>query len=238
MTLRGLQTDGKPSCKYRYLPTTENRGPLCIPFGRQGFLQVGYDPGIPTNTCGRGIQKVHNPQYPQGTIPIYATAIWCSIGAIHLPEGILQGIPGVCVYLDDILVSGKDIQEHNRNLEAVFTRLEEAGFRPKRTKCYFMLSAIEYLGYKISAEGLHPTTEKIRAIQQASPPQDITQLRSFIGIVNYYYPIYPLFLVRCTSYSKRTSPGHGERNNRQHLRKSNPSLPQIAFLHTTTQQRS
>ena len=129
----GLQTDGKPSCKYRYLPTTENRGPLCIPFGRQGFLQVGYDPGIPTNICGRGTQKVHNHKgLFQFTRLPFGVASAPSIFQ-RIMEGILQGIPGICVYLDDILVSGKDIQEHNRNLEAVFTRLEEAGFRLKRT---------------------------------------------------------------------------------------------------------
>ena len=50
-------------------------------------------------------------------------------------EGILQGLPGVSVYIDDILVTGKDEAEHCKNLEAVFTRLEEAGFRLKLVKC-------------------------------------------------------------------------------------------------------
>ena len=47
----------------------------------------------------------------------------------------LQGLCGVCVYLDDILLSGKTMKEHNVNLDYVFNRLEEAGFRLKQQKC-------------------------------------------------------------------------------------------------------
>ena len=76
-------------------------------------------------------------------------------------EGILRGVPGVCVYLDDILITGTD---HLKNLEAVLTCLREAGMRLKRKKCAFMLERVEYLGHQISAEGLQPTKEKVRAI--------------------------------------------------------------------------
>ena len=101
-------------------------------------------------------------------------------------EGVLQGIPNVCVYLDDILVTGRTDEEHLRNLDKVLTRLEEAGMRLKRSKCAFLLPAVEYLGHHISAEGLRPTQGKIRAIKDAPAPQDVTQLRAFLGLVNYY----------------------------------------------------
>ena len=100
-------------------------------------------------------------------------------------EGILQGIPNVCVYLDDILVTG-ETEEHNATLGKVLGRLNEAGMRVKQSKCTFMFPAVEYLGNHISAEGLRPTQEKIRAIMQAPTPQDVTQLRAFLGLVNYY----------------------------------------------------
>ena len=101
-------------------------------------------------------------------------------------EGILRGIPHVCVYLDDILITGETEAEHLKNLDAVLTRLEEGGMRLKRKKCSFMLPAVEYLGHNISAEGLRPTNEKIRAIVDAPVPQDVTQLRAFLGLLNYY----------------------------------------------------
>ena len=72
-------------------------------------------------------------------------------------ESILHGLPGVSVYIDDILITGKSIVKHLENLEAVLTRLEETGLRLKRDKCAFLLPMVEYLGYKITAQGLRPT---------------------------------------------------------------------------------
>ena len=65
-------------------------------------------------------------------------------------------------------------------------RLNEAGMRLKQSKCAFLLPAVEYLRHHILAEGLRPTQEKIRAIMQAPTTQDVTQLRAFLGLVNYY----------------------------------------------------
>ena len=97
----------------------------------------------------------------------------------------------MCVYLDDILVSGGSTEEHLRNLETVFTRLEQAGRRVKRSKCSFMLSSVEYLGFRISAEGLQPTTEKVHAVHSAPAPEDVTQLKSFLGLINHYGKFLP-----------------------------------------------
>ena len=62
-------------------------------------------------------------------------------------DTVLQGIPGVIVYIDDILVSSKDNESHLRSLEEVFVRLEKHGFRLKQEKCAFLLSAVEFLGH-------------------------------------------------------------------------------------------
>ena len=106
-------------------------------------------------------------------------------------ESILQGIPNVCVYLDDILVTGKTTAEHLRTLEDVLKKLESAGVKLKRGKCSFLLPSVEYLGHHISAEGLRPTKEKVRAIADAPAPQNVSQLRSFLGLVNYYGKFLP-----------------------------------------------
>ena len=94
-------------------------------------------------------------------------------------ENILQGIDHVCVYLDDILITGATEEEHIQNLDKVLTRLGSAGIRLKRDKCAFLLPAVEYLGHTISGRGLQPTDEKIQAIKNAPAPHDVTQLKSF-----------------------------------------------------------
>ena len=106
-------------------------------------------------------------------------------------EGILQGIPHVHVYIDDILVADTSKEEHLKTLEMVLSRLEKYGIKLKRAKCKFMLPSVEYLGYHISGEGIRPTEEKRRAIVDAPVPQDVTQLKSFLGLVNYYSKFLP-----------------------------------------------
>ena len=109
----------------------------------------------------------------------------------RIMDAILQGLPGVCVYLDDILVTGETEDKHLQNLEQVLSRLEKAGLQLQRQKCTFMQPSVEYLGHRISAAGLHPSEEKVRAIVDAPVPKDVTQLRSFLGLLNYYGKFLP-----------------------------------------------
>ena len=80
--------------------------------------------------------------------------------------------------------SGKTEQEHLRNLDKVLRCLNQAGPCLKREKCASMLSSVEYLGHRISAEGIQPTQEKVRATAEAPAPNNVSQLRSFLGVVN------------------------------------------------------
>lgn len=128
-------------------------------------------------------------------------------------DNILQGIEGVCAYIDDILVSGKTPEDHLAKLEAVFARLKEAGLHLKREKCYFMLPSVEYLGFKISAEGLQPTAEKIKAVQDAPPPKDISQFKAFLGLVNYYGKFLPDLSSVLAPMYRRLLPGPGKKHN-------------------------
>ena len=106
-------------------------------------------------------------------------------------ETLLQGIPGVCSYLDDILVTGKTETEHLDNLGAVLRKLKSAGMRLKKEKCHFMMSEVEYLGHKLSSKGLQPADDKVKAISQAPSPINISQLKSFLGLVSYYSKFLP-----------------------------------------------
>ena len=101
-------------------------------------------------------------------------------------ESLLRGLPPVCVYLDDILVTGESDEVHIQNLTAVLERLESAGIRLKREKCALMLPKVEYLGHTISAKGLQPLASEVRAIAEVPTPTNVSQLKSFLRMVNYY----------------------------------------------------
>ena len=109
----------------------------------------------------------------------------------RIMDNLLQGIPQVCVYFDDILVTGKSTEEHLKNLEEVLSRLRNAGMRLKKSKCAFLLPQVKYLGHQISEKGLQPTTQKLRAIVEAPAPHNVSQLKSFLGMINYYSKFLP-----------------------------------------------
>ncbi len=97
----------------------------------------------------------------------------------RIMENLLQGITGVLIYIDDILITGKIVAEHLSTLGAVLERLEEAGVKLKRSKCSFLLLSVEFLGYRISGKGIQPAVEKVEVIHRAPEPSDVTQLKSF-----------------------------------------------------------
>ena len=101
-------------------------------------------------------------------------------------DTVLQGIPFVICYLDDILVTGRSEEEHRKNLEEVLSRLQRHGIRLKKEKCRFFSKSVEYLGHVINAEGVHTSPTKVKAIIEAPPPRNLQELRSFLGLINYY----------------------------------------------------
>jgi len=106
-------------------------------------------------------------------------------------EGLLQGIPHVTVYLDDILITGETEAEHLKSLEQVLERLAKAGLRVKKPKCIFMAPSVAYLGHVIDAKGIHPLPDKVKAIQQAPTPKNVTELKSYLGLLTYYGKFLP-----------------------------------------------
>ena len=75
--------------------------------------------------------------------------------------------------------------EYLESFKEVFTRLEKAGFRRNKKKCQFLASGVTYLGYRIDSDGLHPTNEKTQAVQSAPEPTNITELKSYLGLLTY-----------------------------------------------------
>ena len=106
-------------------------------------------------------------------------------------DSLLTGIPGVTVYLDDILVTGKTEEDHLSALEEVLKRLSQAGLKLRRDKCVFAVPSVVYLGHKIDAQGLHPVAEKVEALREAPIPRNVTELRSYLGLLSYYSRFLP-----------------------------------------------
>ena len=99
---------------------------------------------------------------------------------------ILQGLDHVASIQDDILITGKDDDEHIKNLDSVLSRLDHYGLRLQLSKCKFMQKSVTYMGCVISASGISPTEEKVEAIKQAPSPENLTELRAFLGMINYH----------------------------------------------------
>ena len=103
----------------------------------------------------------------------------------------LSHIPFVRVRVDDILITGVNDDEHLNNLSLVLKILKDCGLRLKQNKCEFMVSDVVYLGFKINKHGVIPLGEKIHPIIKAPIPENVTQLKSFLGMLNYYHRYLP-----------------------------------------------
>lgn len=100
-------------------------------------------------------------------------------------DQILQGMNKARCRIDDILIRTEP-HEHLQVLDEVLTRLEKDGILAKRSKCEFMVLSVEFLGYRVDGEGRHPTDEKIAILKGALSPKNVAELRSSLGLLNYY----------------------------------------------------
>ena len=90
------------------------------------------------------------------------------------------------VYLDDIIIFGQSIEEHNKNLAIILQRLREVGLKVQPDKCEFLKPELEYLGHLVTANGVKPNPEKIEAVKNFKLPKNPTDVKSFLGLAGYY----------------------------------------------------
>ena len=110
-------------------------------------------------------------------------------------DAILSGIKGVMVRVDDILVStSRGVSAHLDILKQVFSWLAKHNVRLSGPKFQFLKDKVKYMGHILSKQGISPVKSKLEAIQQALRPADVSQLRSFLGRINYYSKFIPYFL--------------------------------------------
>ena len=112
---------------------------------------------------------------------------------------IFGDIPNCLNQRDDILLGGRNIEEHNKTLEQVLQRAADFGITFNVAKCQFGVDELEFYGYKFTKDGLKPTPEKVRAVKESEPPESKEAVRSFLGMIGYLAKFIP-------RYSSLTAP--------------------------------
>ena len=87
--------------------------------------------------------------------------------------------------MDDVIVFGRTTEEHDKRLKLALKQIEEAGATLNRDKCSFGQSKIKFLGHIIDKDGISADPDKTRAISQMKTPNNVTELRRFLGTVNH-----------------------------------------------------
>ena len=144
-----------------------------------GFHQVPLDKSSENLTCfitpfGRYVYK----RLPQGI------TLAPEIFQREMTR-ILQDCPGCAVFMDDIIIFGENTLDHDTNLKAVLARIKESGISLNKAKCKFRQSELVFLGNLITAEGCSPDPSKVSAIVNMDVPNNVEELRRFLGMINW-----------------------------------------------------
>lgn len=149
---------------------------------RSGYWQIPMHPDSIEKTaflCHKGLFEFI--VMPFGLTNPPATFQRCLVTIL---EGLVWKI--CAVFIDDILIFGPTLDEHNHNLAQVVERLLTHGAICKATKCEFGLTKVVYLGFLVSGEGIHPVPEKIVKLKDFPRPTSVTGVKAFIGLSSYY----------------------------------------------------
>jgi hypothetical protein len=108
----------------------------------------------------------------------------------EIMEQLTADLPGVAVYLDDILVSGTSADDHLKNLRRLLQRLHDHGLRCRLEKCRFAEPSVEYLGHCLTKTGISKGA-KVDAVRAMPAPTNVSELQSFLGSVQFYSKFLP-----------------------------------------------
>lgn len=108
----------------------------------------------------------------------------------RLMKNLLQGLKGVVIYLDDILVFGASKEEHNVRLRIVLQRIQESGMTLNE-KCDLGTKEINFVGFTINEHGVRPSVDNLKAIKELAVPTNVTQVKSVLGVSSFYMRYVP-----------------------------------------------
>ncbi|GBP03515.1 Retrovirus-related Pol polyprotein from transposon 17.6 [Eumeta japonica] len=103
----------------------------------------------------------------------------------RMMNDILKGLIGnIClVYLDDIIIYSENKKQHLERLKKVFDALQKANLKINKNKCKFLKTEVEFLGHKLTPQGIRPTQDKIEAITKFPLPKTVKETKSFLGLI-------------------------------------------------------
>lgn len=97
------------------------------------------------------------------------------------------------IYLDDVIIFGRTLSEHNERLDSVLSRLGEAGLKLKPSKCHFLQKEVAFLGHVVSKEGVLPNPDNVAKLVGWPRPKTVTNVRALLGLGSYYRRFIPNF---------------------------------------------
>jgi len=106
-------------------------------------------------------------------------------------DEVMQRLDYDFCYLDNVLIASATPEEHATHLTEVLERLQDKGLVLNLEKCVLGVAEVEYLGHLVSAHGIKPLPDRVRAVQQYSRPTSMAQLQSFLGMANFYRRFIP-----------------------------------------------
>ena len=154
---------------------------------RQGFNQIEIDP----KDCHKTAFWGSDGRWEWVVMPFglkNAPAVFQKV-----MDSMLGGVKFVRCYIDDVILGSHSMAEHCKQLRWLLQTLKADGLKCHPAKCLFGAVRVPYLGHMVSLDGTSPQQAKVEAILKIPPPVDVTTLRSFLGLVNYYRRFVPHF---------------------------------------------
>ena len=109
----------------------------------------------------------------------------------RMMDEILSDLDFAFIYMDDVLIASRNVEEHTEHFRVLFQRLTDHELVLSPTKCQFGQSSIEFLGHKVSKDGIEPLPGKVAAIAQFPKPSTTEELKRFLGMINFYNRFMP-----------------------------------------------
>jgi len=100
-------------------------------------------------------------------------------------------IDGVEIIVDDILIHGRTLEEHNRRLETVLQKARSINLKMNKKKCMFAKPEVDYVGHKLTGDGIKPTDQRVKAIADMREPESFSELETVLGMLSYVSKFIP-----------------------------------------------